>query len=158
MTVVEHKDVEISRVFEFSRDRVFSMWTDQKAVAKWWGPAGSEVVLCEVDPRPGGAMRIDCRASNGSVFPMTGTFTKVEAPEILEFRTEGPGPGGRFGDLPWATRNKVTFEALGPNKTLVTVAVVVVMAAPGVAEALEQGFRGGWAESLQRLQEALTMT
>jgi uncharacterized protein YndB with AHSA1/START domain len=147
--------VEITRVFNYPRDAVFRMWTDQRRVAKWWGPEGCTVVVCEVDPREGGTMKIDTQNPDGSVYPMTGTFTKVAAPELLVFRSAGPGPGGQFGDSPWTCLNRVTFEELSPSKTRVTVAVKVVMAAPKVIDALEQGFKGGWAESFQRLQEAL---
>ena len=131
------------------------MWTDQRRVAKWWGPEGCSVTVCEVDPREGGAMKIDTRNPDGSVYPMTGTFTKVAAPELLAFRSAGPGPGGRFGDSPWTCLNTVTFEELSHDRTRITVTVKVVMAAPKVIDALEQGFKGGWAESFQRLQEAL---
>ena len=152
MVVREHRAVEITRDFDAPRESVFRMWTDAKKVAKWWGPEGSTNVLCEVDPRPGGAIRIDDRGPDGLVYSLTGTFSKVSAPELLVFRGASPGAGKW---APWEALNTVTFEELGPRKTRVRVTVQVVMAEQAQRESLEQGFRGGWAESLEKLQRAL---
>ena len=144
--------MEITRDFDAARESVFGMWTDPQKVARWWGPEGSTNVLCEIDPRPGGKMRIDDRSPDGLVYSMTGTFSKVVQPELLVFHSASPGAGD-WG--PWEALNTVTFEELGPRRTRVRVNVQVVVASQGQREPLEQGFRGGWAESLEKLQRAL---
>lgn len=154
MKVRERSVVEITRVFDFPRESVFRMWIEPRNVARWWGPEGCVVVVCEVDTRPGGAMRIDVQMPDGPVHTMTGTFRKVVAPELLIFRSAAPNGG--VGSSPWEALNTVTFEELGPKRTRVTVVVDVLTAAPDETEALKRGFKGGWAESFERLQKALS--
>jgi uncharacterized protein YndB with AHSA1/START domain len=154
LIVGEQNAVEITRVFDFPRDSVFSMWTDPRQVAKWWGPEGCLTVVCEVDPRPGGAMRIDVRTPEGTIYPMSGSFEKIVVPELIIFRSAASG-----GDdaAPWETLNTVTFEELSPKRTRVTVLVNVVAAGswPGDLDSLKKGFKGGWAQSFDKLQRAL---
>ncbi len=144
--------MEITRDFDAPRESVFKMWTDSQKVAKWWGPEGNTTLISEIDPRPGGAMRIDERTSDGSVHSMTGTFSKVVTPELLVFRIASPGVGNF---APFEALNTVTFEELSPRRTRIKVTVQVVMAAQEQQESLEQGFRGGWAQSLEKLRRAL---
>ena len=54
-------------------------------MAQWWGPKGFTNPFCELDARPGGAIRIHMRAPDGVVFPMTGRFREVAEPERLVF-------------------------------------------------------------------------
>jgi uncharacterized protein YndB with AHSA1/START domain len=37
---VVEREVTLTRVFDAPRPLVFSMWTDAKHVAAWWGPHG----------------------------------------------------------------------------------------------------------------------
>jgi uncharacterized protein YndB with AHSA1/START domain len=59
------------------------MWTDPHHVAQWWGPHGFTNPVCEMDVRPGGALRIVMRAPDGTDYPMTETFREIAAPERL---------------------------------------------------------------------------
>ncbi len=149
MTVEERGAVKIARVFDFPRESVFRMWTDPKKVSRWFGsPEGCVTVVSEWDPRPGGAIKTEDITNHVS---LTGAFTRVVAPELLVFRGVAKGPGPYF---PNETLNTVTLEELGPKRTRITVAVNVVVAPRGVVEALKEGFRGGWGQSLEKLQRA----
>jgi hypothetical protein len=53
------------RVLDAPPDRVFRAWTDPEGLARWWGPKGFTNPLCEVDARPGGAIRIHMRSPGG---------------------------------------------------------------------------------------------
>lgn len=153
MIVTERGTVEITRVFDFPRESVFRMWTDPKMLAKWWGPEGNVTLVCEVDPRPGGAIRIDERLPDGTVHVTTGSFTKIVASELMVFRIASPGVGP-FS--PFKALNTVTFEELGPKRTRLTVVVSDILGSPEQLEALKQGFTGGWAQSIDKLQKALS--
>jgi uncharacterized protein YndB with AHSA1/START domain len=66
----------MTRVLDAPRALVFRAWTDPALMAKWWGPSSFTNPLCELDPRPGGAIRIHMRAPDGTVYPMTGELRR----------------------------------------------------------------------------------
>ena len=141
------REVEFTRVFDAPRDLVFKAWTDPKHVAKWWGPRGFTNPRCELDARAGGAIRIDMRGPDGTVYPMSGTFTEVRAPERLVFTSGALDPQGRplFEVL-----TTVTFAEHG-GKTTLTLKAQVVQATAEAAPHLN-GMREGWSQSLERLK------
>jgi uncharacterized protein YndB with AHSA1/START domain len=149
MTVKE-KELVLTRVFNAPRKRVWKAWTDPKRLAQWWGPRGFTNPVCEVDLRPGGAIRIDMRGPDGSVYPMTGAYREVVAPERLVFTASALDEKGRplFEVL-----NTVTFAEQG-GKTRLTVRAQVVSKTAG-ADAYLRGMEEGWGQSLERLDALL---
>ncbi|HEX9222992.1 MAG TPA: SRPBCC domain-containing protein, partial [Candidatus Acidoferrales bacterium] len=81
----EEQELVLTRVFDAPRELVFKVWTDPKHVAQWWGPHGFTNPVCELDLRPGGAIRIHMRGPDGTVYPMTGVYQEVVPPERLVF-------------------------------------------------------------------------
>src|SRR5579864_4389397 len=77
--------MEMTRVFDAPRKVVFAAWTDPKQMAQWWGPTGFTTPVCELDVRPGGAIRIDMRAPDGTIYPMTGVYKEIVPPERIVF-------------------------------------------------------------------------
>jgi uncharacterized protein YndB with AHSA1/START domain len=53
--------------------------------ARWFGPHGVEVPLCEMDARPGGAIRFHHRFPTGELVAIKGVFDEVVAPSRLRF-------------------------------------------------------------------------
>jgi len=149
MTVKE-KELVLTRVFNAPRGRVWKAWTDTRQLAHWWGPAGFTNPVCEADVRPGGAIRIDMRGPDGTVYPMTGVYREVVAPERLVFTASALDEKGRplFEVL-----NTVTFAKQG-GKTLLTVRAQVVNKTAG-ADAYLEGMEAGWSQSLVRLDALL---
>ena len=149
MTVKE-KELVLKRVFNAPRERVWKAWTDPRQLAQWWGPAGFTNPVCEADVRPGGAIRIDMRGPDGAVYPMTGVYREVVAPERLVFAASALDEKGRplFEVL-----NTVTFAKQG-GKTLLTVRAQVVNKTAG-ADAYLEGMEAGWSQSLVRLDALL---
>jgi uncharacterized protein YndB with AHSA1/START domain len=149
MTVKE-KELVLKRVFNAPRERVWKAWTDPRQLAQWWGPAGFTNPVCEADVRPGGAIRIDMRGPDGTVYPMTGVYREVVAPERLVFTASALDEKGRplFEVL-----NTVNFAKQG-GKTLLTVRAQVVNKTAG-ADAYLEGMEAGWSQSLVRLDALL---
>jgi len=143
---VAEREVTITRVLDAPRELVFSMWTDVKHLAAWWGPHSYDIPFCEADPRPGGKILIHMRAPDGGVHPMGGVYNEVAPHERIVFTS--------YVDLPDGTRvlearNTVQFEAVG-RKTKVTLHVK----ASGFSElALRMlaGMEAGWATCLDKL-------
>jgi uncharacterized protein YndB with AHSA1/START domain len=142
------REITITRVFDAPRDLVFKAWTDPRQMAQWWGPQGFTNPVCELDVRRGGAIRIHMRGPDGVVYPMTGTFREIAAPERLVFTAVAED---QDGNPLLEALTTVTFEEQG-GKTKLTVHASAVGLAPVAAQMLE-GMQAGWTQSLERLQE-----
>ena len=142
----EEQELVLTRVFDAPRELVFKVWTDPKHVAQWWGPHGFTNPVCELDARPGGAIRIHMRGPNGIVYPMTAVYQEVVEPERLVFISAALDADGK---PMFELLNTVTFaEEGGKTKQILRVRVIkrTAQAAPYLA-----GMEPGWTQSLERL-------
>lgn len=139
-------DLSFMRILAAPRELVFAAWTDPKHLAEWWGPKGFTNPVCEVDVRPGGLLKIHMRAPDGTIYPGSGVFREVVAPERLVFTSTFDDDKGNH--LIEAL-NTVTFTELG-SKTKLTLRATVLNATDEVAENLA-GMEEGWTQSLERL-------
>lgn len=152
MTVTIHKseamarDLTLVRVLDAPRALVWRAWTDPAMLAQWWGPDGFTNPVCEIDARPGGKIRIDMRAPDGTVYPMTGIVHEVEEPVRLVLTEVAED---REGNALLNGHTIVTFEEQG-EKTKITVQASAVGVA-AVAEEMLKGMEPGWTQSLERL-------
>ncbi len=139
-------DLVLTRVFDAPRELVFKVWTDTRHMAQWWGPNGFTNPVCELDVRPGGAIRIDMRAPNGVVYPMKGVFEEIVEPERLVFISSAlDEKGNSMFDI----LNTVTFADQG-GKTSLTLQARVIQAT-AIAPQYLKGMEMGWTQSLDRL-------
>jgi uncharacterized protein YndB with AHSA1/START domain len=142
--------IVITRVFDAPRDLVFKAWTDAAHLAQWWGPKGFTNPVCEVDARPGGALRIVMRAPDGAEHAMTGVFREVAPPARLVFTSTAVAQDGK-PLLEGLTT--VTFAEQG-GKTKLTVESRAVGRVDYAARMLE-GMEAGWTQSIDRLGEQI---
>src|SRR5437870_2775756 len=148
-----HKlELAITRIFDAPRDLVFKAWTDQKQLAQWWGPKLFTNPVCELDVRPGGAIRIHMRGPDGTVYPLKGVFREIVEPERLVFTSSALEDAE--GNPQFETITTVTFAEQN-GKTKLTVHEVVVKAQPG-SEGAIAGMEEGWNQSLDKLAAELT--
>ena len=145
------RKVVLTRTFDAPRGLVFKAWTDPEHLARWWGPHHFTNPACEVDARPGGALRIDMAGPDGTVYPMKGTFREVVEPERLVFTSSAHED--EAGHPAFELLTTATF-AERDGKTTLTVEAVVVRATPRAAGAIG-GMDAGWAQSLERLGAVL---
>jgi len=139
-------ELVLTRVFKAPRGPVFAAWTEPTQVAQWWGPNGFTNPVCELDVRPGGAIRIHMRGPDGTVYPMTGVYQEIVEPARLVFTGAALDESGKplFEVL-----NTVAFvEHDGTTK--LTVRARVVKSTAGAAPYLA-GMEAGWTQSLERL-------
>lgn len=145
----------VERVFNAPRERVFRSWTDAEALKRWWAPIGATTPSCSIDLRVGGRLHACMRFADGTEIWSLGTFQEVSPPERLVFLDRfadahgnpvSPAAYGMSEEHPEEAVVSVTFEALGPHRTRVT-----------VRHDLPSGFREragiqqGWTEMLARL-------
>jgi uncharacterized protein YndB with AHSA1/START domain len=145
VNVVGHELV-LTRVFDAPRKLVFKAWTDPKHLQQWWGPHGFTNPRCEVDVRPGGAIHIDMRGPDGTVYPMTGSYEEIDEPERIVFISSALD---KDGNPLFEIRTTVTFAEQG-DKTKLTVQARVVKTTPAAAPHLA-GMEIGWTQTLERL-------
>ena len=140
------RGLTMTRTFDAPRDLVFKAWIDPSHVAQWWGPHGFTMPVCELDARPGGAIRMHMRGPDGTVYPMTGVYKEVVEPERLVFTGAALDEEGKplFEVL-----NTVTFAEHG-GKTTLTLEARVLMAT-AEADPYLSGMEAGWTQTLERL-------
>src|ERR1700675_291772 len=109
------RELVITRIFDAPRALVWTAWTDPRHMAQWWGPKGFTNPVCEMDVRPGGAIRIVMRGPDGIDYPMFGWFREIVEPERLVLVT---AVDDAKGDRLFEVLNTVTFTERGGKTTL----------------------------------------
>ncbi|MGA7311714.1 MAG: SRPBCC family protein [Pseudolabrys sp.] len=104
-----------TRVLDAPRELVFSVWTDPKHLAQWWGPNGFTTTTHTFDFRPGGIWRFVMHGPDGRDYQNRITFDEITPPERIVYRHSG-------GDdvEPVQFTQTVTFEDLGNGQTRLT--------------------------------------
>jgi uncharacterized protein YndB with AHSA1/START domain len=84
---VTEAGIQITRVFDAPRERVWQEWTQPEAFADWFGTAELEVPLSSVsmDVRPGGTWRLTMFVEPGREIRWRGEYREVVEPERLVF-------------------------------------------------------------------------
>jgi len=97
--------------------------------------------------RPGGAIRIDMRAPDGTVYPMSGVYQEIVEPERLVFTSIALDDAGNplFENL-----NTVTFTEHA-GKTTITLQTCVIKSTDKALQYLK-GMEIGWSMTLDRLE------
>jgi uncharacterized protein YndB with AHSA1/START domain len=137
--------LEMSRVFDASRDDVFRAWTDPAELASWWGPGEFTCPEANVDLRPGGNYRLVMRPPEGDAMVLIGTYREVQPPERLVYtwKWESGWPD------PTELVVKVEFRDLG-EKTEVVLKQEGMTSEDGVGMQ-----RWGWDGGLDKLERHL---
>jgi uncharacterized protein YndB with AHSA1/START domain len=144
--MTKQPDLVLTRVFDAPRELVFQAWTDPARLQRWWGPKNFTNPVCEIDVRPGGAIRIHMRAPDGVVYPMSGIFQEIDQPRRLVFTSAALDEN----DQPmFEVLNTVSFEEQDGRTKLTLEASV--MTATDKAPRYLAGMEQGWSQSLDRL-------
>jgi len=85
MTTKEKTRLEISRVIEAPRDRVYAAWTDPEQLKKWFGPENVRTRNLIADARVGGEFRWDIINSEGEEMTMRGEFRELQPDKKIVF-------------------------------------------------------------------------
>lgn len=137
------REMVLTRVLDAPRDLVWKAWTDPAHVARWWGPRGFTLPVCEMDFRPGGAYRYVMRGPDGKDYPFHGVYREIAPPSRIVFTAV-------LDDVPGEEMlTTVTFAEEGGRTT-----VTVRQGAPAKEE-YARGQRQGWTESLEKLAARL---
>ena len=136
-----------TRLIAAPRELVWSVWTDPKHLAQWWGPNGFRTTTRAFDFKPGGVWRFVMHGPDGRDYENRITFDEIVKPERIAYRHGGGG------DIePVQFRTTVTFDDLGA-KTRVTLRGVFPSAEERARVIREYGADKGLAQTLARLGE-----
>jgi uncharacterized protein YndB with AHSA1/START domain len=137
--------LELKRVLEASRERIFTLLTDPAELSRWWGPHGFTTPEIELDLRVGGGYRFAMRPPAGEVFHLVGEFLEIGPPRRLAytFRWEEPTPDDR------ETVVTLTLTTAGDSAE-----VSLRQGAFATQERLTL-HRDGWTDSFERLREVV---
>jgi uncharacterized protein YndB with AHSA1/START domain len=138
--------LRLEKILPVPPERVFAVFVDAGQLPHWFGPTGFTASGLRFDASEGRDYRIAVQPPEGDAFHIRGTFRAVEAPRRLAFTFlyEEPDPDDR------ETLVTVTFEPAEEGTR------VVVEQGPFRTPERSALHRDGWADSLRRLEQALT--
>lgn len=141
-------ELHVRRFFAAPRQLVFDAWTKPEMMAQWWGPRGFTTPRVDLDPRPGGEIRIDMRGPDGAIYPMSGKFLEIHPPYRFHFTST---PLDKDGNAIFTLWNSVLFEEKDGGTEVVL--DVHVLSMTGAAPQYLKGMHAGWSQTLDRLHE-----
>lgn len=155
----------ITRRLNAPRELVWKLWTDEKHLARWWGPKGFEWLSGSIDLRPGGVFHYGMKSPAGAEMWGRFVFHEVVAPERLTYVNSFSDPEGGitrapfFADWPLEVFNEMTLKEDGDG-TIVTLRGAPIHANAAERErylghhkSMEQGFGGSFAQLEAYLDE-----
>jgi uncharacterized protein YndB with AHSA1/START domain/DNA-binding transcriptional ArsR family regulator len=133
---------------------VWRAWTDAELFAAWFAPDHFTVPACELDPRPGGAIRLVLAAPDGTAYPMEGEYDAVEEPHRISYAAR---PLAEDGTPLFELMVTGTFDprhAGEDERSHITVDAAVLSTGPEAAPYLA-GLEPGWQQNLAKLDRLL---
>jgi len=85
MTTKEKTRLEISRVIEAPRDRVYAAWTDPEQLKQWFGPENVKTRELVADARMGGTFRWDHINPEGEEMTIRGEYRELQPDKKIVF-------------------------------------------------------------------------
>ena len=82
---IEKRTLTIERILNAPRALVWEAWTDPNHIANWWGPKHMKTDIKKHDFTEGGDWEYSMVMPDGKEFRSFGTFTRIVAPELIEF-------------------------------------------------------------------------
>jgi uncharacterized protein YndB with AHSA1/START domain len=144
------RTVELTRVFDAPRERVFAAWTQPRHLAQWFGPSGYAVHSCQVQARPGGIFRLCSRSPDGKDYWVRGVYQELEPPGRLVIVSTADD---EYGHPALEERVEVTLADEDGHTRLVLRASAAGTGAQ--AEWMLRGMGQMWSQTVRKLDEHL---
>ncbi|HEY3063319.1 MAG TPA: SRPBCC family protein [Chloroflexota bacterium] len=147
VTLPSDREIVLTRDFDAPRDLVFEAFTSCQHMAHWWGQAGSTLVTCDMDFRPGGSWRYVERDSKGDEWGFRGEYRAITRPEQIVWTFEFEGMPGHVSE------ETMIFEDLGGRTRIVGTSVF--SSQEDRDGMIQSGMEKGATEAYDRLAEYL---
>lgn len=142
------QEIIVTRIFDASRELVFRMYTDAKAIPKWWGPKYLTTVVEKLEVRKGGIWRFIQYDAEGNEHAFNGVYHDCIPPVKLVRTYEYEGNPGNV------MLETVTLEELPEGSTKLT-AHTIFQTLEARDWMLQNGAEKGVSEGMDRLAELL---
>jgi len=155
----------ITRVLNAPRDLVFSVWTEPKHLAQWWGPKGFTMNKITMNLQPGGTFHYAMNAPSGEEMWGKFVFQEVTKPEQLAFVSSFSDEQGNVtrhplsATWPLETFNQLTLTEEN-GKTTLTLRGGPINATEeerqtfeGARHMVEKGFEGTFEQLVNYLEQ-----
>jgi len=109
------REIVLQREFNAPRELLFEALTKAEHLQHWWGQAGSTLVECTMDFRPGGQWRFVERDKDGAEWGFRGEVREIDRPQRVVQTFEFDGMPGHV------SVETMVLEELGSVGTRVTV-------------------------------------
>lgn len=143
----DSQNIEMRRLFNAPRSRVFAAYTDPQLIPQWWGPRRYTTVVERMEVKKGGVWRYVQHGSDGNAWAFNGVYHEIIRPEQIINTFEFEGWPGNVGLV------VTTFEEQSGQTLLRELTVYPSVAARD--RTVAAGMEGGAIESLDRFEEIL---
>jgi uncharacterized protein YndB with AHSA1/START domain len=114
-TPPDQPTITMEREFDAPPDVLFQAFTEAEALKAWYGPNGFTLTVLATDFRVGGLFRFTMHGPDGTDYPNRIAYREIKPGERLAYLHDSD-----IDNDPRAFEVTVTFEALGANRTLLT--------------------------------------
>ena len=144
MKTKQNLKLEIKRVINAPRDRVYAAWTDPAQLKQWFGPESVQTRDLVADARVGGEFRWDLVNSDGEEMTMRGKFRELQSGKKVVFTWKWED------DEDWENHLSVVTVELS-DRDGGTELRLVHEQLPN--EQSRDGHNGGWNSALDKLEK-----
>jgi uncharacterized protein YndB with AHSA1/START domain len=150
--------INITRIFDAPREKVWEKWTEPIQYKCWWGPTDFISPYANLDVRKGGKFLVSMRGPDGKEYWDTGTYDEVKPLSHLAYSDTfadehgNPVPASYYGvgpDKKMEMEVEISLEDLGDRTRL-------TLEQCGLPEGeMLDNARIGWNQSLDKLADCL---
>ena len=144
MKTGQNLSLEIKRVINAPRDRVYAAWTDPAQLKQWFGPENVRTRNLIADARVGGEFRWDLTNSEGEEMTMRGQFRELQPGKKIVFSWQW------LDDEDWENHISVVTVELSDRDDGTELRLIHEQL-PN--EQSRDGHNGGWNSALDKLEK-----
>ena len=147
MAAAKPNEIRIIRVYDAPAKLIWTVWTEDKHIVKWWGPRGFTLTTKSKDLRPGGKWIYTMHGPDGVDYPNITTYHEVEPYKKLVYDHGGNEERARLFTV------TVTFEE---HKGKTVMDMTMTLDTPEAAKEIKQFIKkAGGNATWDRLAEYL---